>query len=87
MRPSTAAPDILAAAEAAGVYDKNVKDYDDDGEKKEGEDDDEEEFWEGFWFPNRRRGRGESEERGETVADIIERADDLPAPRRRDDDD
>ena len=51
------------------------------------DDDEEEEFWEGFWFPNRRRGRGESEERGETVADIIERADDLPAPRRRDDDD
>ncbi len=50
VRPSTAAPDILAAAEAAGVYDKNVKDYDDDGEKKEGEDDDEEEESDGYEF-------------------------------------
>ena len=46
VRPSTAAPDILAAAEAAGVYDKNVKDYDDDGGKKEGEDDEEEDGYE-----------------------------------------
>ena len=30
-KPLAAAPDILAAAEAAGVYDKNIKDYDDDG--------------------------------------------------------
>ena len=52
----------------------------------EDDDDEEEEFWEGFWFLNRRRGRGESEERGETVEDIIERADDLPAPRRDGDD-
>ena len=50
------------------------------------DDDEEEEFWEGFWFLDRRSGRGESVERGETVEDIIERADDLPAPRRDDDD-
>jgi len=44
VRPGTAARDILAAAEAAGVYDKNTKDKDyyDDGGKKEGEEEEEE---------------------------------------------
>ena len=45
-KPLAAAPDILAAAEAAGVYDKNIKDYDDDGEKKEGEEEEESDGYE-----------------------------------------